>query len=468
MATKGKGKELPKPIVTRSSSQASVKTPTIDCVKVEHVVSHSDSKIPTFYLFDKGKWTPHSQCSIFQTCKDKFELQDGVDWAYIPVANDYTSAVGTKKITPADYFAKKEQETEVSVHASAGSLQFQPLESHIDVSPPSTPAPTRVVSLPHTPQPVRVAPLSLTTLALPQISAFSAAAIAPSLSAGPIVIVQPRVPPLPPVKKSGPPNPNLPPPNPPGSQPPSGAPPPQGPNPPNPIAGMATTQPPNEFKLGKIEYYDGKHGSAAREFIRRCKLYFMHEAQKFTNERDKCLFVLFNLSGDAFAWGSLYQKELIEQQGTLYNLMAKFADFESSFLAQFSSVNKLATAEFDIKSLKQKGTVAEYAAVFQVLANQTNRNDGAKKAQFRFGLKDQIQRAIVIVPNAPKGYEEYLNWVIGIGDTIDQVAGTVGINANNSGTVGYSSNRIQRFQRNLQGLARGNPNAATGSNAISN
>ena len=148
--------------------------------------------------------------------------------------------------------------------------------------------------------------------------------------------------------------------------------------------------------------------------------------------------------------------------------MAKFADFESSFLAQFSSVNKLATAEFDIKSLKQKGTVAEYAAAFRALANQTDWNEGAKKAQFRFRLKDQKWRAIAIVPNAPKGYEEYLNWVIEIRDMIDQAVGTVGINASNSGTVGYSSNRNQRFQRNSQGSFRSNTNAATGSNAIGN
>src|SRR6201992_3695544 len=194
----------------------------------------------------------------------------------------------------------------------------------------------------------------------------------------------------------------------------------------------------------------------------------MHEAQKLMNERDKCLFVLFNLSGDAFAWGSPYQKELIEQQGTLYDLMAKFANFESAFIAQFSSVNELATEEFDIESLKQKGTVADYAARFRELANQTDWNEGAKKAQFRFGLKDQIRRAIAIVPNAPKGYEEYLNWVIGIRDMIDQAVGTVGINASNSGTVGYSSNRNQRFQRNSQGSFRSNTNAATGSNAIGN
>ena len=49
--------------------------------------------------------------------------------------------------------------------------------------------------------------------------------------------------------------------------------------------------------------------------------------------------------------------------------MAKFADFESSFLAQFSSVNELTTAEFNIESLKQKETVAKYAAIFRVLAN---------------------------------------------------------------------------------------------------
>ena len=89
--------------------------------------------------------------------------------------------------------------------------------------------------------------------------------------------------------------------------------------------------------------------------------------------------------------------------------MAKFADFESTFIAQFSSVNKLATAEFDIESLKQKGTMAEYAALFQALANPTNWNNSAKKAQFRFRLKDQIRRAIAIVSNTPKRYEEYLN-----------------------------------------------------------
>src|ERR1700753_2870676 len=104
MATKGKGKELPQPIITRSSSQASAKTPTINCVKVPYVASHSDSNIPTFYLFEKGEWKPHKECSIFQTCKDKFKLQDGVVWVYTPVANDYILVVGTKKIMVADYF----------------------------------------------------------------------------------------------------------------------------------------------------------------------------------------------------------------------------------------------------------------------------------------------------------------------------------------------------------------------------
>ena len=106
MATKGKEKELSKPIITRSSSQASVQIPS--CVKVQHIVLHSDNNEPVFYLFEKGEWKPHKECSIFQTCKNKFILQQSVDWVYIPVTNDYTFAVGTKKITAANYFPKKE------------------------------------------------------------------------------------------------------------------------------------------------------------------------------------------------------------------------------------------------------------------------------------------------------------------------------------------------------------------------
>ena len=44
--------------------------------------------------------------------------------------------------------------------------------------------------------------------------------------------------------------------------------------------------------------------------------------------------------------------------------MAKFEDFKSAFLKQFSSIKDEQTAEFELESFKQIKSVAEYTAKF--------------------------------------------------------------------------------------------------------
>src|SRR5258708_40050520 len=103
----------------------------------------------------------------------------------------------------------------------------------------------------------------------------------------------------------------------------------------------------------------------------RVKLLFLHDPAKYTDERQKCLMALFYFTDDAFAWGQPYAQELSDESGDLWDLMAQFLKFESVFLKQFSSISDEQTAKFELESFKQTKTVAEYAAKFRALANQT-------------------------------------------------------------------------------------------------
>ena len=182
---------------------------------------------------------------------------------------------------------------------------------------------------------------------------------------------------------------------------------------------MATTQP-NSFKLAKIKCYDGQQGAKAREFMYRVKLHFLHDAALFTNEKDKSLFCLSYFTADTYAWGKPWLDELVAKAGDRYNAMRAFANFEKSFIAQFSSIDDIRTAEHELETFRQTGTVAAYTAKFRALVTQTEWDANAKKAAYRRGLKEGIRQAIAVAPSPPASYEEFLNWVIGIGDSIDQ------------------------------------------------
>ena len=176
----------------------------------------------------------------------------------------------------------------------------------------------------------------------------------------------------------------------------------------------------------------------------KVQFHFLHDAALFTDERDKCLFCLSFFTGDAYAWGKPWADELVAKTGKLYTRMGKFADFKEDFLKQFSSIDDIRTAEHELETFRQTGTVAAYTARFRALVNQTEWDESAKKAAFRRGLKEGIRQAIAVAPAPPADYEGFLNWVIGIGDSLDQSHQS---GSNFQGSSRQRGGRGQRFQR---------------------
>jgi len=126
--------------------------------------------------------------------------------------------------------------------------------------------------------------------------------------------------------------------------------------------------------------------------------YFGFHADRFQTAETRVLFIGSYLAGKAGKW---YQKHLTDFLKTVDNLddredettrlYSNYGTFKEEVISRFGVKNKERRAEQRLQSIRQSGTVHEYAIDFQALAAETEWDDAALTAQFYRGLKDRIK-----------------------------------------------------------------------------
>ena len=80
----------------------------------------------------------------------------------------------------------------------------------------------------------------------------------------------------------------------------------------------------------------------------------------------------------------------------------------------FADPDELATANRDIRKLKQTKSVAAYFSEFTRLANILDLNEKARRYQFEEGLSDEVKDALSVHPKQPDVFEDYVDEVSAI------------------------------------------------------
>jgi Ty3 transposon capsid-like protein len=130
--------------------------------------------------------------------------------------------------------------------------------------------------------------------------------------------------------------------------------------------------------------------SRLRDFISQIRLVIQAQPSRFVTEQQKVIFTVTFLRGPAFSW---IQPYLESTEAPL--LLHSFESLITELKRVFGDPNQVASAERQLRQLKQTRSVTQYASEFRRISSLANWNDPALKSQFYVGLKDIIKDYLV-------------------------------------------------------------------------
>ena len=165
----------------------------------------------------------------------------------------------------------------------------------------------------------------------------------------------------------------------------------QAQNPPVPVA--------REPKIADAPNFDGSRKELL-PFLTKCRLKFAGQPSAFKTERSKVLYSGARLTGPAFSWFLPLANnwDTSDVNSTPPSELASFTAFADALTALYGDPNLAATADREIRRLRQLTSVADYSAKFEQSKQYLGWNDMAFRDQYYTGLKDEIKDEIARSP----------------------------------------------------------------------
>lgn len=123
-----------------------------------------------------------------------------------------------------------------------------------------------------------------------------------------------------------------------------------------------------------------------RNFLSQVRLVIDVQPSRFQSERQKVLYAASFLRDTAYSWF-----EPLLHQSPAPSLLDDFGEFTAKLSSVFGDPDQTASAERDIRHLRQRSSASAYAAEFQRLAAYISWNDSALASQFYWGLSDAVK-----------------------------------------------------------------------------
>ena len=148
---------------------------------------------------------------------------------------------------------------------------------------------------------------------------------------------------------------------------------------------------PDKFKGNRRE---------TKRFLGQVELYLAFNQETFITERDKILFTISNLDGDAFDWVQPYYEDYMgnavdqQEEGT-QRLFKDFEGFKGGLKKIFGTTNEKDKAAFDLQQLRQTGAVNTYISLFQQKVVQAQYDEDSAIPIFVAGLKHEVQKELL-------------------------------------------------------------------------
>ena len=156
-----------------------------------------------------------------------------------------------------------------------------------------------------------------------------------------------------------------------------------------------------------VQYtFDGTKGNL-RAFLGQTSLYVSTHQEEFPHETSKVLWVISLLEGHAFNWIEPYFEDYMNPDNHNSNgaintrasvgtrKIFTMKGLTEEMKVMFGDINEVFTAETLLLTIKQKGSVREYTALFRQQALRLSWGDDAFKAQFYRGLKPEVKDELV-------------------------------------------------------------------------
>jgi len=132
------------------------------------------------------------------------------------------------------------------------------------------------------------------------------------------------------------------------------------------------------------------HFSGEREklwdFLDLCQLHFLWRPSRFTTDRHKIAFVVSHLRGAAFAWF-----RTLSRKGPHSPELVDFEKFTEALDLAYGDPEQAATADSQLRALRQTTSVNSYATQFKAIKERTYLENYGLCSQFLHGLKDEIK-----------------------------------------------------------------------------
>ena len=129
------------------------------------------------------------------------------------------------------------------------------------------------------------------------------------------------------------------------------------------------------LKINTPEPFDGSR-EKLRAFFSQIELFFEFNVDRFPIEEHKVLFASTYLRGPAFEWFNLFLTDFLnnkpdKRDDDTIKVTQNYSNFKNKLRQVFGDFDKEHLAECRMQSLRQTGSVADYASEFQELAAQT-------------------------------------------------------------------------------------------------
>jgi Retrotransposon gag protein len=153
----------------------------------------------------------------------------------------------------------------------------------------------------------------------------------------------------------------------------------------------STSPPTSSSRNIKTTKPDTFHGirSKLRSFVSQLAIYFALQPADFTTDVNKIMFAASLLRDSAFDWfePNLRKRDSLNPPEILTSYSAFLASLESTF----GDVDAKATAERQLRSLRQTSSASAYSTSFQQIVSFLEWDDAALGYAFYNGLKDSVK-----------------------------------------------------------------------------
>ena len=171
----------------------------------------------------------------------------------------------------------------------------------------------------------------------------------------------------------------------------------------------------SKIKFPKPPSYDGTRNGPAREFIRKCELYFLANARPFRSGKSRVRFALFLLTDRAASWASPILTAHIERPNSALGSHVNWDQFKLEFALTFIDLSDKRAAQRELLTIKQTSSASDYMSRFNEVATRAECTEVQTLITFFYnGLKEHVKDSLAQIVDVFDDFNSYAQLCIAL------------------------------------------------------